>query len=264
MKSRRPPSQAHGAPQAGPSAGARLDPRAVLLAALLSIAALLTSGNGGSGPSDWWTIGLCFIACGVVLVARAGASLAHTLRALWFVFILAAAAGWFDSGPITDSRSVAHHVTAALFQVARLAGLTAIGAWLFALAPPEDLAEGLRRWAGGLLPGVPLRYTFVVGAGIRFVPRMGTLFADLRAAQEARGLRFTPFWRHAGAYLGLMVPLLREILRLSDQLAQALEARGFSATPRTLPDLPGWRWREWLIVLAAVAMLILALTLGRS
>lgn len=104
---------------------------------------------------------------------------------------------------------------------------------------------------------------FIVSAGLRFVPRVATTFQELREAQEARGIRFTPIWQHMPTYLALLLPLLREVFRLIDQLALALESRGFSATPRTPLDKHRWHLIDVCVVIMSVAGCVSALFFGR-
>ena len=156
------------------------------------------------------------------------------------------AASWWEGGPAAVAPAIA-----------RVLALVAGATVLFAVAPPEDMAEALRQW------GLPLRVAFVVSAGLRFIPLIASTFQDLRDAQEARGIRFFPFWRHMPAYIALLVPLLREVFRLADQLAQALESRGFSAPSRTPVTSYRWHIGDVLVVLVSFGGCITALLFGR-
>ncbi|GAC1428732.1 MAG: energy-coupling factor transporter transmembrane component T [Ktedonobacteraceae bacterium] len=217
-----------------------LDPRAALVAFLVGLIGLLETGN------PIWL----FCETGILLVLAfslsAGRKLVTLSRSLLFFLVLVALAGWLDGG-----------VTTLALALTRVAVLVLWATLLFVVAPPEKLVEGLRQW------GMPLHIAFIVSTGLRFVPHVADLFHDLRSAQEARGIRFTPFWKYGRMYLALLVPLLREIFRMIDQLAQALESRGFSAQPRTPLDKRRWQWPDVLMLVVSGICCIAILLFGR-
>ncbi len=218
----------------------RIDPRAALLAFLAGLVGLLITTR----PS--WLLGEAGIALGIALLCGAGRELFAAFRSLLLFLLLVIAASWWEGG-----------LTAVVPAIARVLALVTWATVLFAVAPPENLAEALRQW------GLPLQVAFVVSAGLRFIPLIGSIFRDLRDAQEARGIRFFPFWRHVRAYIALLVPLLREVFRLADQLAQALEARGFSSPSRTPVTSYGWYVSDVLVVLVSFAGCAAAVLFGR-
>ncbi|GAC1430506.1 MAG: hypothetical protein PVS3B3_02340 [Ktedonobacteraceae bacterium] len=92
---------------------------------------------------------------------------------------------------------------------------------------------------------------------------LGHLFHKLRDAQEAQGIRFTPFWKHGYAYIALLFPMLREIFRMIDQVAQAVESRGFSAYPRTPLNKRRWKMPDILVLVISGICCIAILLFGR-
>lgn len=218
----------------------RIDPRAALFAFLGGVAGILLTAR------PFWLLGEAGIAVGIAVLCGTGRELLTTLRSLLVFLVLVLAASWWEGGPLAVAPALA-----------RIIGLIAGAAALFAVAPPEPLVEALRQW------GLPLRAAFVVSAGLRFIPLIASTFRDLRDAQEARGIRFIPFWRHVRAYLALFIPLLREVFRLADQLAQALESRGFSAPSRTSVTHYRWHISDVLLVLVSGAGCVVAFLFGR-
>lgn len=75
----------------------------------------------------------------------------------------------------------------------------------------------------GLVDGARLALTITLA--IRFVPVIAEEAAEIREAQAARGLDASP--------IALVVPLMVRVLRRSEDLADAIDARGFP------PDRPG-------------------------
>jgi len=217
-----------------------LDPGAALLTFMAGLIGLLVTAK------PFWLIGEALIALGIAILSGARRELLAALRALLVFLVLVMAASWWEGG-----------LLAMLAASGRVVALVAWAAALFAVAPPENIMETLQLW------GLPLRIAFVVSAGLRFVPLMASTFQDIREAQEARGIRFTPFWQHLKAYLALLIPLLREVFRFIDQLAQAMEARGFSAPARTPVTGARWRIRDGLILLLAYAGCVAMLLFGR-
>jgi len=217
-----------------------LDPRAALGAFLVGLIGLLETGN------PVWL----FCETGILLVLAfslgAGRKLVTQSRSLLFFLVLVGLAGWLEGGLTTMALALARVVT-----------LVVWATLLFVVAPPEKLVEGLQQW------GLPLHIAFIVSTGLRFVPQVAELFHDLRSAQEARGIRFTPFWKYGRTYLALLVPLLREIFRMIDQLAQALESRGFSAQPRTPLDQRRWQRLDVLVLVISSLCCIVILFFGR-
>jgi biotin transport system permease protein len=217
-----------------------LDPRAALLTFLTGLIGLLATGK------VLWILSEAVITLGIALLSGAGKELLAAFRALLIFLVLVIVASWWEGGPLLVAAATA-----------RVIGLVAWAAALFAVAPPEYLVEGLQQW------GLPLRIAFVVSAGLRFVPLVASTYQDLRDAQEARGIRFTPFWKHVRAYIALLVPLLRETFHFVDQLAQALESRGFSSTPRTPIAKFHWHSHDVLAVLLGMGGCIIILLCGR-
>jgi energy-coupling factor transport system permease protein len=121
----------------------------------------------------------------------------------------------------------------------------------------------------------------VTSIGITFVPQTITRFREIREAQALRGHRV----RRIGDLVPLLVPLLAGGMERSMDLAEAMEARGFSRTPGAgrsprpvvvqlglvfglgcvlvggalfafAPALP---WLAWLVIGAGVALIAVTL-----
>lgn len=178
----------------------------------------------------------------LLLAARLVTRWLAVLRVLAPTLVMFAVVAWFAGGEII-----------ALSAVLRLLALTTAGVLFFASTAPEDLGEALQ--ASGLSP----RTAYLLEGSLRFVPTMGALFQDVRDAQMSRGIRLDG-WHLARNAPTLLAPVLVSAVRLADELAEALEARGFGSGQRTLMRDHRWRGRDWSLVavatLAAVAYIL--------
>lgn len=131
----------------------------------------------------------------------------------------------------------------------KLVALTTVFFLFFAATLPEDLANALVK------AGVPYSAAFVVSAALQFVPVLGRKARGVLDAQRARGLPLEPGWaalKHYPAFLG---PLLIQAFELAENLAQAMEARGFGRPGRTFLIDYRLQYRDWLCMAAALALL---------
>jgi len=95
----------------------------------------------------------------------------------------------------------------------RVTALVAVVEWL--LRPLEVV--GVR----------PARVGLMVAMTLRFIPVVAERAARIREAQAARGA--------SGVRLGLLVPLLVQVLQLAHTLGEALDARGADDVPARRP-----------------------------
>jgi energy-coupling factor transporter transmembrane protein EcfT len=125
--------------------------------------------------------------------------------------------------------------------------------------PIEDIAYGLNRL------GMPYVASFALSLAFRLTPLFLQAGQQIALAQRARGLdldRGGPLRRLRG-YLPILVPVLLGGLRRADQLAVALELRGFGR-PGKRTALPDYRftWRDGLALLGVAAATGLVWLLG--
>jgi len=216
-------------------------------------------GLGGGGKAQFdprATLTVYLLYCGLVLLAvqplellpllaapllgialgRCWAEWRRVMRLLWPTLLLFALIVGLGSG-----------LEAAAGAVLRLLALVTAGVLFFARTPPEDLGESLL--ASGLSPAA----VFLLEGTLRFAPTMAALAREVRDAQESRGIRLDGFYllRNGIALLG---PLLASVMGFADDLAEALETRGFGGRHRTPLEDYRFRARDWALVLGAVAV----------
>lgn len=160
------------------------------------------------------------------------------LRALGPTLLLFALVLGLSSGPVEAASAVL-----------RLLALVSASVLFFAVTPPEALGDAL------LVGGVSPRVVFLLEGTVRFAPMMATLAREVRAAQESRGIRLDGWYllRHGYALLG---PLLAGVLRFADDLAEALEARGFGGPRRTPLADYRFRRRDWALLAGALTLTV--------
>ncbi|MFH1349378.1 MAG: energy-coupling factor transporter transmembrane component T [Pseudomonadota bacterium] len=102
---------------------------------------------------------------------------------------------------------------------------------------PTELINGIERL---LRPLKVLRIpshdvAIMVSIALRFVPTLLQEVHKVREAQMARGARFTtgPWARRIKATAWLLIPIIQSSFRRADELATAMEARGYMRGPRT-------------------------------
>jgi len=136
---------------------------------------------------------------------------------------------------------------AAVGAVLRLLALVTASVLLFSTTPVEELGESL------LSAGLSPRLVFLLEGTLRFAPAMAILLREVREAQESRGIRLDGFYllRNGTA---LLAPLLVDVMRFADDLAEALEARGFGGRQRTPLIEYRFRWQDWALVTAAALL----------
>jgi energy-coupling factor transport system permease protein len=131
----------------------------------------------------------------------------------------------------------------------KLLALATVFFIFFATTIPEDLGNALVKM------GLPYTVAFVMTAALQFVPIIGRKSKTVLDAQRARGIPLEPGWsalRHYPAFLG---PLLIQSFQLAEELAEAMEARGFGNPQRTFLNPCRLRKHDWLIMAGGLLLL---------
>jgi len=140
----------------------------------------------------------------------------------------------------------------------RLETFLSTGFLFLATTTIEEFAFALSRL------GVPYRAGFVLTLAFRLVPVFLDAALTVRDAQRCRGLDFTTgnVAQRLARYVPVMVPVFIGGLRRADQMAFALEVRGFSAgRPRTSLPRPGIGGGDLLLIAAGAAVMAAVIAL---
>ena len=211
-----------------PERSGRFDPRAKLVVYLLGFGLVLLA------TQVTHLLLLNIAALLAVAVLRIGRSWWQLIRLLWPTLLLFAVIVGLGGGP-----------EAAAGAMLRLLALVTVSGVFFATTPPEELGEAL------LTSGLSPQAAFLLEGTLRFAPTMATLVREVREAQESRGIRLDGFYLLRNG-IALLAPLLVDVMRFADDLAEALEARGFGGPLRT--PLTEYRFQaaDWALVAGAV------------
>ena len=242
----------------------RCDPRARLLATLITSTVVLTAAS-------WLPIG-CGLAAVVLLHLASGTgagAAVGSLRPFRFLllFTLVVQAGFTGGTPLLPGllpgAITSEGCQEAARAMLRLAGVIAASAHLVRTTSPLELARSLG-WA--LTPtarvGVPVReVTLVMALGFHFFPVLLDESRQVRAALESRGIsmRDPRLGLRARALLFWTLAVLFGMVDRSTRLAAALEARGFALPRRQAYRFPAWQVESTVLVAASVMMVPVAI-----
>ena len=205
-----------------------LDPRTKLLLTL-AYATLIVLTRHLAGYAGEWAMLVA-----AILVLR------ETLAYLrWLCMLIPTAL--FLGGVTAWSADTATGMTAAM-------GLICIATLFFvffATTDPEDLGNSL------VHAGLPFSLAFVVAAALQFVPVVARRARGVFETQQARGIPLRPGWRALFNYPALLVPLLVQCFQMADNLAEAMETRGFGRPGRSFYTSYRMRLLDWLTVVCA-------------
>jgi energy-coupling factor transport system permease protein len=147
-------------------------------------------------------------------------------------------------GPLRLSVEAAR---AAAGLAARVIAIVSVGAVFTLTTEPTRLVDALVQQGR-----VPERFAYGALAAYQAVPRLADDLTTLRGARRLRGLAWS--W-HPRLLVGLLVRAIRH----ADQLALAMDARGFGTGPRTTFRPLRWGPLDAIVAVAGLAALALAL-----
>lgn len=197
----------------------------------------------------------------LVLTASAGAwPVLHRMRWLMIPVFVFTTIIWTIFYPATAEGPVDRWVAFryGLGMALRLETFLATGFLFLATTTIEEFAFALAR------VGVPYRVGFVLTLAFRLVPVFLDAALTVRDAQRCRGLDFTvgSVRQRIARYVPVIVPVFIGGLRRADQMAFALEVRGFnSGRTRTSLPRPGFGGGDVLLVAVGAAMMAIAIAL---
>ncbi len=206
-----------------------LDPRSKLIAAFAAAIVLMAF-------HQWIPLAVSLaLLVTAVLLFHLGRAWLDLLKGLGFAVVTFFVIAWvaFDlmTGVIAGLRLLTMGIVFFLF---------------FHTTAPEALSNALVK------AGVPYPFAFVLTASMQFIPVLVRRAANIRDAQQARGIPLDSgirIIRHLPALAG---PLLIQAFKLADELAEAMEARGFGAPGRRFRHEPRFRWMDWSLVTVSV------------
>jgi energy-coupling factor transport system permease protein len=142
-------------------------------------------------------------------------------------------------------------VSAAFGLGARVVAVVAVGAAFALTTEPTRLVDSLVQQAR-----LSARFAYGALAAYQAVPRLGDDLATLRSARRIRGLRGS--WSPR-----TLVGLLVRAIRGADQLAVAMDARGFGSDGRSHYREVHWRPLDGLVAGSGLVVLVAALVFVR-
>jgi energy-coupling factor transport system permease protein len=123
----------------------------------------------------------------------------------------------------------------------------------FQTTSPEVLSNALIKM------GAPYPFVFVLTASMQFVHVLIRRVISIRDAQRARGI---PVEGSLGAiryFPALAGPLLIQAFQLADELAEAMEARGFGAPGRRFRYEPHLRVFDWVVMIVSITAAVIVI-----
>ena len=228
----------------------RLDPRTKLFLMLGSFVAAVL----------FFTPGPLLLLLGVLLLYGALGRALGNLRRVWVLLLSIAAVSilsWsvFAGGstPLVW-RMTREGVLYGIGAAVKIDSMIVSGLVFLSTTKTEEIVLGLIRLR------VPFQAAFAFSLAIRMVPTIIGTAVTVTEAQRSRGLdteRGGPVAR-LRSYIPLLVPIFLQTLRNTDQLAKALESRGFGARrTRTSLLAIGFRTRDVAALILGSAVLFL-------
>jgi energy-coupling factor transport system permease protein len=209
----------------------RLDPRVKMGAALLLMAIPFAAPSLGS------TLLLSVFVTAITLLSTAPPlALLRTLRTVfWLGFFMFFFHLFTTPGqPLVSLWKITmtwQGLLAGMVQIYRLCLLVIIAALLTFTTSPAQLAHGLEALLGPLgRVGLPVReLAMVLTIALRFVPTLSKEIEKITTAQEARAaeIRSKNPWQRVRTWVPMFVPIFVSAFRRAEELATAMEARGF-------------------------------------
>lgn len=150
----------------------------------------------------------------LALYAATGLGLAAAwaqLRPVLVVFGILFAAQVFIAGWLTG-----------VFFIARFSVLLMLAGLLTLTTRVSDMVAAMEKGFEILRPvGLnPAKISLALALALRFIPVLAQITAEVREAQRVRGLD--------GSIIAIAIPVIVRTLRMSDAIADAIEARGFN------------------------------------
>jgi energy-coupling factor transporter transmembrane protein EcfT len=213
--------------------GTSLDPRSKLIAVLAAIGILMAL-------HQWLELAIAFaILLMVILLLRQGLAWLGLLKGLGFAALSFFIIAWFSFDLVTA-------IAAAL----RLLTIGMVFFLFFQTTSPEALSNALIKM------GAPYPFVFVLTASMQFIHVLTRRVISIRDAQRARGIPMEGGLRTLRYLPALAGPLLIQAFQLADELAEAMEARGFGAPGRRFRCEPHLMLLDWALITLSIAVLV--------
>jgi energy-coupling factor transport system permease protein len=236
----------------------RLDPRAKMCAAAALFGACLCFNH----PGYVGGLGLGLLAAASTARALPNLWRFRYLLALLFVFsgliwpfFVKGETPWLAWGFLEVTReSLLYGLAVGM----RLATFVATGLLFFSTTRNEEFTNGLIRMK------TPYPLAFALSTALRLVPTFVGAGATIVQAQISRGLDLEggSIFRRVGKFVPQAVPLFIYAIHQANQLAMALESRGFDpSAPRTLYREPRMEHADWSVVAICLAGLAVCVVL---
>lgn len=222
----------------------RLDARIKILGFLILLGAVIAA----SGPWGYLFAGGVTAAAAVLTALPLRAVLGHVRRLWWFfILIFLMNALFFDAGDPLWSFWIFRLSMEGMLQgfkvIFRVLLAVILGRIFTASTPPAEITGALESLMRPLsLLGLPAdEAAMIIGVAVQFIPILQEEAWSIRNAQTARGARFESprFTERAASVMPLVIPVFIAAFRRADELATAMEARGYrNARRRTKRPRP--------------------------
>lgn len=168
-------------------------------------------------------------------------SLFRSLKAMWFMILFLLVVncimpGTGDYFKIFELRIYFSAIYNTLYIILRLVMMIALTMILTTSTKPLDLTNGLE-WV--MTPLKAIRFpvhevAMTISLALRFIPTLLEETQRLMQAQASRGVDFAEgkFKEKVRAIISLIIPLFISAFQRSDELANAMEARGYDPTKK--------------------------------
>lgn len=239
----------------------RLDPRAKIMAMLIVLITIFF-------PAGWIGYGIIFVcASAVIIIAKLSINfiwkaVKPMLMMLVFLFIINALV--LKTGTVLITIGSWSLYSDAVFQTlyiaVRLLLMVMITTCLTATTKPLEMTLGIEDLLSPFSKiGVPSHeIAMLISIALRFIPDLIDETARIIKAQESRGvdMKEGKLSERIMAILSLIVPLFVSAFQRAEDLANAMEARGYApGEPRTRYKQLKMTLKDWLLIIASLLLM---------